>query len=75
MTGALGAERRGANVKDGVAHSVPPAGGRAEHTELLDLHSRSFPKPIERIESLRSLRFRVPLGSEGTGNLEIMSAK
>ena len=37
-------------------------------------HSRSFPKPIERIESLRSsgLRFRVPLGSDGVHELEIV---
>jgi hypothetical protein len=36
--------------------------------------SRSIPKPIERIESLRptALRFRVPLGGEGTNELEVV---
>jgi hypothetical protein len=30
----------------------------------LELHSRSFPKPIKRIESLCPLRFRMLLGKD-----------
>ena len=45
-----------------------------DRTELPDLHSRSFPKPFERIESLRSppLRFRVFLGGDGANELEVV---
>jgi hypothetical protein len=50
---------------------------RAFENEAVDrshrtFHSRSFPKPFERIESLRpALRFRVPLG-DGTYKLEVL---
>jgi hypothetical protein len=35
-------------------------------------HPRSFPNPIERIESLRSLRFRVPLEGNSVNELEVV---
>jgi hypothetical protein len=44
------------------------------HTELPNLHARSFAKPFERIESLcPPLHFRVLLGSESTHKLEVVS--
>ena len=67
-----GTSRANVYVKDGVADSVPRLEDALGHTEQLDLHSRSFPNPIERIESLRpALRFRVPLG-EGAHELEVL---
>jgi hypothetical protein len=47
-----------------------------DNTELLEIHSRSFPKPIGRIESLRPvLRFRVFLGGDGAIELEVMDSR
>jgi hypothetical protein len=34
--------------------------------------SRSIPKPIERIESLRPLRFRMLLGGDSADELEVV---
>ena len=43
------------------------------NTELLELHSRSFPKAVGRIESLHlALRFRIPLGSDEVSELEVL---
>ena len=41
------------------------------NTEVLEIHSRSFPKPFGRIESLCPLRFRVLLG-RGEYELEFL---
>ena len=46
-------------------------GGKRTHGTF---HSRSFPKPLNRIESLYPLRFRIALGSDCANNLEIVTA-
>ena len=51
-----------------------PSGLRTRHASQSHLaaNSRSFPNPIERIESLRpALRFCVPLG-DGAHELEVL---
>jgi hypothetical protein len=52
-----------------------PSGLRTRHVSQSHLasNSRSFPNPIERIESLRpDLRFRVPLADNSMNELEVV---
>ena len=67
-----------AHAEDDVVRARHPqrAGNLKEalgDTEVWELHSRSFPRPIGRIESLHSLRFRVLLGGDGANELEVVS--
>jgi hypothetical protein len=71
-------EREPEAVDDVVRTAHPQRADRLKevlgYTELPDLHSGSFPKPIERIESLRPnlLHFRMSLGGKGAGELKLV---